>query len=69
MLTLDVEKILQHFSCRSTTVGTLHAMSLQDFGYGDVVHQFEKRCITILLDSTCALRPSSSSSGKCSGNF
>ena len=44
MLTLDVEKILQPVSCRSTTVGTLHAMSLQDFGYGDVVHQFKKRC-------------------------
>ncbi|MDE5118770.1 MAG: hypothetical protein O4965_00750 [Trichodesmium sp. St19_bin1] len=36
---------LQHFSCRSTTVGRLHATSLQGFGYGDVVHQFEKRCI------------------------
>jgi len=35
---------LQHFSCRSTTVGTLHATFLQSFGYGDVVHQFEKRC-------------------------
>ena len=35
---------LQHFSCRSTTVGTLHATSLQSFGYGDIVHQFEKRC-------------------------
>ena len=44
MLTLDVEKILQHFSCRSTTVGSLYATSLQGFGYGDVVHQFEKRC-------------------------
>ncbi|MCL2937271.1 MAG: hypothetical protein MGU50_12205 [Trichodesmium sp. MAG_R02] len=33
------------FSCRSTTVGRLHATSLQGFGYGDVVHQFEKRCI------------------------
>ncbi|MDE5116869.1 MAG: hypothetical protein O4860_06415 [Trichodesmium sp. St2_bin2_1] len=32
------------FLCRSTTVGTLHATSLQGFGYGDVVHQFEKRC-------------------------
>ena len=29
---------------RSTTVGTLHARFLQGFGYGDVVHQFEKRC-------------------------
>jgi hypothetical protein len=35
---------LQQFSCRSTTVETLHAKSLQSFGYGDVVHQFEKRC-------------------------
>ena len=35
---------LQHFSCRSTTVETLHATFLQSFGYGDVVHQFEKRC-------------------------
>ncbi|MDE5121832.1 MAG: hypothetical protein O4965_17800 [Trichodesmium sp. St19_bin1] len=23
----------------------MHARSLQGFGYGDVVHQFEKRCI------------------------
>ena len=36
---------LQQFSCRQTTVGTLHATSLQGFDYGDVVHQFEKRCI------------------------
>ena len=35
---------LQHFSCGLTTVGTLHARSLQGFGYSDVVHQFEKRC-------------------------
>ena len=35
--------IIQHFSCRSTTVGTFHARSLQGFAYGDVVHQFEKR--------------------------
>ena len=35
---------LQQFLCWSTTVGTLHATSLQGFGYGDVVHQFEKRC-------------------------
>ncbi|MDE5119429.1 MAG: hypothetical protein O4965_04425 [Trichodesmium sp. St19_bin1] len=34
---------LQHFSYRSTTIGTLHARSLQGFGYGDVVHQFKKR--------------------------
>jgi hypothetical protein len=34
----------QHFSYRSTTVGMLHVTSLQGFGYGDVVHQFEKRC-------------------------
>jgi hypothetical protein len=34
---------LQDFSCQSTTVGTLHATSLQGFGYGDVVHQFKKR--------------------------
>ncbi|MCL2939331.1 MAG: hypothetical protein MGU50_23785 [Trichodesmium sp. MAG_R02] len=36
---------LQQFLCWSTTVGTLHTTSLQGFGYGDVVHQFEKRCI------------------------
>ena len=36
---------LQQFLCRYTTVGTLHATSLQGFDYGDVVHQFEKRCI------------------------
>ncbi|MCL2936602.1 MAG: hypothetical protein MGU50_08485 [Trichodesmium sp. MAG_R02] len=29
---------LQQFSCRQTTVETLHATSLQGFGYGDVVH-------------------------------
>ncbi len=38
---------LQQFSCRQTTVGTLHATYLQGFGYGDVVHQFEKRCIIL----------------------
>jgi hypothetical protein len=38
---------LQQFSCRQTTAGTLHATSLQGFGYGDIVHQFEKRCITL----------------------
>ena len=36
---------LQQFLCRYTTVGTFHATSLQGFDYGDVVHQFEKRCI------------------------
>ena len=25
-------------------VPTVHATSLQGFGYGDVVHQFKKRC-------------------------
>ncbi|WP_202224015.1 hypothetical protein [Okeania sp. KiyG1] len=25
-------------------IETFHATSLQDFGYGDVVHQLEKRC-------------------------
>ena len=39
---------LQQFSCRQTTVETLHATSLQGLGYGDVVHQFEKRCIILL---------------------
>jgi hypothetical protein len=32
---------LQQFSCRQTTVGTLHATFLEGFGYSDVVHQFE----------------------------
>ncbi|MDE5109753.1 MAG: hypothetical protein O4753_00240 [Trichodesmium sp. St7_bin2_1] len=26
----------------------MHATSLQGFGYGDVVHQFEKRCKIIV---------------------
>ena len=39
---------LQQFSSRSTTVGTLHATSLQGFGYGDVVHQFEKHYKSVL---------------------
>ena len=35
---------IQQFWCLSTTIGTLHSRSLQGFGYGDVVYQFEKRC-------------------------
>ena len=45
-----LKKTLQQCSFRSTTVGTLHATSLQDFGYGDVVHQFEKRCNTVIKE-------------------
>ena len=46
--TLVCGRGIQQFSCRQTRAGTLHATSLQDFGYGDVVHQVEKRCKEIL---------------------
>ena len=35
---------IQQFLCRQTTVKTLNATSIEGFGYGDVVYQFEKRC-------------------------
>ena len=54
---------LQQFSCRSTTVGTLHAKSLQGFGYDDVVNQFENRYIAMgfgIFTKKLGLKPLSS---------
>ena len=54
-----LKRELQQFSCRSTTVGTLHASSLQGFGYGDIVHQivhqFEKPCNQLFFLITLVL--------------